>query len=169
MGQEADSRLILMHALQLPADPGLMPIPVPVTAGIDFSEFRRDAVARLRQGLPLDAVFRCRPETLVVEGRPAEAILETAHRENVKLIVMGLQARGALDRLIFGSTTRRVMQAASCPVLSIRAGQDAEPWPAWPPRTATHESAHDGERNAVDATMSDTRSEENASQKIDAR
>ena len=62
----------------------------------------------------------------------ADAILGTAVRENVKLIVMGVQARGALDRLIFGSTTRRVMQAATCPVLSIRARHDAEPWPAWP-------------------------------------
>jgi len=45
---------------------------------------------------------------------------------------MGVQAHGALDRLLFGSTTRRVMQAAMCPVLSIRAGQAAEPWPVWP-------------------------------------
>ena len=63
----------------------------------------------------------------MAEGRPADAILETAVRENVKLIVMGVQTRGALDRLLFGSTTRRVMQAATCPVLSIRGGQAAGP------------------------------------------
>ena len=130
MGQEADARLILLHALQLPNwDPGMAPVPFPVSARIDFSAFRKDALARLKRGLPADAVFRCRPETLVVEGRPADAILETADRENVKLIVMGVQTRGALDRLLFGSTTRRVMQAATCPVLSIRGGQAAAPWP----------------------------------------
>jgi hypothetical protein len=110
-------------------------MPFPVSARIDWSEFRKDALGRLRHGLPSDAVFRCRPEAMVAEGRPADAILETAYRENVKLIVMGVQARGALDRLLFGSTTRRVIQAAVCPVLSIRAGQDAEPWPAWPLRS----------------------------------
>jgi len=83
-------------------------------------------LARLKRGLPADAVFRCRPEAVIEEGRPADAILETAAREDVKLIVMGVQARGALDRLIFGSTTRRVMQVATCPVLSIRACEAAE-------------------------------------------
>ena len=131
MGQEADARLILLHALQLPrVDQG--PVPPSASPRTDGSESRKEAHARLRHGLPSDAVFRCRPEAIVVEGRPADAILETAYRENVKLIVMGVQARGALDRLLFGSTTRRVMQASLCPVLSIRAGADAKPWPAWP-------------------------------------
>jgi len=131
MGQEADARLILLHAWQRRrVDEGR--VPPPASARVDGSASRQDALARLRHGLPVDAVFRCRPEAIVVEGRPADAILETAAREHVKLIVMGVQARGALDRLLFGSTTRRVMQAAACPVLSIRAGQDARPWPAWP-------------------------------------
>jgi nucleotide-binding universal stress UspA family protein len=131
MGQEADARLILLHALQRRrVDEGR--VPPAASARVDGSASRQDALARLRHGLPGDAVFRCRPEAIVVEGRPADAILETASREHVKLIVMGVQARGALDRLLFGSTTRRVMQAAACPVLSIRAGQGAKPWPAWP-------------------------------------
>jgi nucleotide-binding universal stress UspA family protein len=133
MGQEADARLILLHALQPPQlDPGITPVPFPLSARLDSSESRNDALAKLRRGLPGDATFRCRPEALVVDGRPADAILETADRENVKLIVMGIQTRGALARLLFGSTTRRVMQAAKCPVLSIRGGQAAEAWPAAP-------------------------------------
>jgi nucleotide-binding universal stress UspA family protein len=133
MGQEADARLMVLHALQVPnLDPGITPWSLPVSARIDFAEFRKDALARLKRGLPADAVFRCRPEALVAEGRAADAILQTADRENVKLIVMGVQTRGALDRLLFGSTTRRVMQAATCPVLSIRGGPATEPWPASP-------------------------------------
>ena len=130
MGQEADARLIALHALQVPhLNPGLTPFPLPVSARFDFAEYRKDALARLKRGFPADAVFRCRPETIVVEGRPADAILESADRENVTLIVMGVQSRGPLDRLLFGSTTRRVMQAATCPVLSIRAGKADAPWP----------------------------------------
>jgi nucleotide-binding universal stress UspA family protein len=132
MGQEADARVILFHALPPPpVDGGIAPVPFPTSGGIDWSERRIDALARLKRGLPADAVFRCRPELAVAEGHAAEAILETAYREDVKLIVMGVQSRGALDRLIFGSTTRRVMQAAACPVLSIRADRAAESPPAW--------------------------------------
>ena len=127
MGQEADARLILLHALQLPDfDPGIVPVPRPVSARTEYSTFRKDALRRLKCGLPADAVFRCRPELFVAEGRPADVILQTASREDAKLIVMGVQTRGALDRLIFGSTTRSVMHAATCPVLSIRASPGAE-------------------------------------------
>lgn len=130
IGQESDARVILLHALDLhDFDAGIASVASLMPSRIDRSEFRKDALARLKRALPADAVFRCRPETLVVDRRPADAILETADREDVKLIVMGVQSRGALDRLLFGSTTRRVMQAAACPVLSIRASEASEPWP----------------------------------------
>jgi nucleotide-binding universal stress UspA family protein len=119
VAQEADSRLILLHALDIPD----------AYSRIDPAEFRNDALARLKRGLPSDAVFRCRPEPLVAMGRPADAILETARDEGVKLIVMGVQSGGAIDRLLFGSTTRRVITSATCPVLSIRSGPESKPWP----------------------------------------
>jgi nucleotide-binding universal stress UspA family protein len=123
---------MLFHALQRPhIDAGITPLPFPTSGGIDSSERRKDALATLKRALPADVVFRCRPELVVVEGHAADAILETAYREDVKLIVMGVQSRGALDRLIFGSTTRRVMQSAACPVLSIRSNQATESWTAW--------------------------------------
>ncbi len=133
MAQEADARLLLLHALELPhVHTGVPPMPATIEDAIDRGALRRGAAARLRRGLPEDAVFRCHPEVLVVEGHPADAILQIAHDEDVKLIVMGAQTRGALDRMLFGSTTRRVIQAARCPVLSARAGQHAAPWVAWP-------------------------------------
>lgn len=92
-------------------------------------------MGRLKRGLPAGAVFRCHPEVVVADGNPAEAILQIAEGENVDLIVMGVTSRGAIDRLVFGSTTRRVIQAARCPVLSVRASQGAEPWIMWPSRT----------------------------------
>jgi nucleotide-binding universal stress UspA family protein len=129
VAQEADARLILLHALQVPqVESGRVPMPRAVNDVMDTFEIRRQALARLERGLPSDAVFRCRPESLVVEGDPADAILRVAHNENAKLIVMGVQARSAIDRLLFGSITRGVMQAARCPVLSVRAHQAAEPW-----------------------------------------
>jgi nucleotide-binding universal stress UspA family protein len=132
MGQEADARVILLHALQTPhVDVGITPMPFPTSGDSDMWEVRTDARARLRRGLPADAAFRCRPELVVMEGHAADAILETASREDVKLIVMGVQSRSAFGRLIFGSTTRRVMQSAACPVLSVRANQAAGSWPAW--------------------------------------
>jgi nucleotide-binding universal stress UspA family protein len=33
---------------------------------------------------------------------------------------MGIQGRGAVDRMVFGSTTQQVARQASCPVLTLR-------------------------------------------------
>ena len=62
-------------------------------------------------------------------GDPSDAILRIATDNKVKLIVMGIQSRSATDLAVFGSTTRRVIQAARCPVLSIRAEKHEEGWP----------------------------------------
>jgi len=113
----------------------------------------RSPAARLRTQTPVPVHFRrrsrlwsdsnedCRQtrsfaadlNQSLLEGSPPDAILESAYTEKVKLIVMGIQTRGALDRIRFGSTTRRVIRAAVCPVLSIRADRAAVPGPAWPP------------------------------------
>ena len=39
---------------------------------------------------------------------------------------MGVQGRGAMDLLTFGSNTHDVIRAASCPVLTIRVNAAAE-------------------------------------------
>ena len=65
-----------------------------------------------------------------VQGNPAETILRVADEHKVKLIVMGVHSRGAIDRMLFGSTTRQVIHSARCPVLPVRANQHDEPWAA---------------------------------------
>jgi nucleotide-binding universal stress UspA family protein len=133
MAQEADARLLLLHAIEAPpVRTGVLPMPATLEDAIDRADLRRSAAGRLRRGLPEDAVFRCHPEVLVVDGHPADSILQVAHDEDVKLIVMGAQTRGTIDRMLFGSTTRRVTQGARSPVLSVRADEHAAPWVAWP-------------------------------------
>jgi nucleotide-binding universal stress UspA family protein len=133
VAQETDARLILLHALDLPTiDSGLMPLQPIIVDPIDRTGWRRKALARLKAGLSDDVAFRCHPEVLVVPGNPSETILRVAEENDVKLIVMGVHSRGAIDRMLFGSTTRQVIHAARWPVLSVRAKQGDEPWPAAP-------------------------------------
>jgi nucleotide-binding universal stress UspA family protein len=125
--EHADARLILLHVLQGPAfaDGAL---PLPVVAEIDADDWRREALARLEHGLPEDARSRGRHQALVMSGRPSENILRIAQEEHAGLIIMGVQSRGTIDRLLFESTTREVIHAAQCPVLSIRANKNDPPW-----------------------------------------
>jgi len=54
--------------------------------------------------------------------QPDDAIVQTALRNNVDLIVMGSRGRTGLARLLMGSVTERVIGQAPCPVLVVKKG-----------------------------------------------
>ncbi len=59
-------------------------------------------------------------ETKVEFGNPAKIILEFAKEGQIDLIIMGTQGRKGVERAIFGSVALKVVQAAPCPVVTIR-------------------------------------------------
>jgi nucleotide-binding universal stress UspA family protein len=63
----------------------------------------------------------------VVQGKAHRQIVAVAEQHGVDLIVMGVHGHGALDRMVFGSTTHQVVRAAPCPVLSVRPPAGSEP------------------------------------------
>jgi nucleotide-binding universal stress UspA family protein len=58
--------------------------------------------------------------TSLVEGRPADEIIETAQQESIDLIVMGSRGVGGIRQLVLGSVSDRVADGAPCPVLIVR-------------------------------------------------
>lgn len=60
------------------------------------------------------------PHTSILEGPPAEAILNVAETRQVDLIVMGSRGLGRLTGLLLGSQSQKVVSHAKCPVLIVR-------------------------------------------------
>ena len=120
LAEEADARLTLLHVVELP--PVLTQEP-PIV-GVDPTRIREAAAAdarrRLHDLIPDLARTYCTVETAVVEGRAHREILRHAVEQQSDLVVMGGHGRGAIDRLVFGSTTHHVIRAAPCPVLAVR-------------------------------------------------
>ena len=56
----------------------------------------------------------------LVTGAPAEQIIRQAKRWRADLIVMGTHGRSGIGRAFMGSVAERVLQHASCPVLTAR-------------------------------------------------
>lgn len=56
----------------------------------------------------------------MIEGSPAEAIIEVAKIRRSDLIVMGSRGRGRLVGLLLGSNSQKVVSHAPCPVLIVR-------------------------------------------------
>jgi len=80
-----------------------------------IQEMRKKLEALVTQEKPPDMGI----ETLVLEGKPFERILEIAQTRDMDLIILNLQSKGLLERAFLGSTAERVVRVAPIPVLSI--------------------------------------------------
>jgi nucleotide-binding universal stress UspA family protein len=58
--------------------------------------------------------------TELIEGSPAEAIINVAKTRGSTVIVMGSRGMSAIAELVLGSTSHKVVSHASCPVLVVR-------------------------------------------------
>ena len=68
-------------------------------------------------------------DTAVMTGLVDGAILDSAEQSAADVMVMGVPRRSWLDRLVFGSTLRRVLRRARIPVLVVPVTAGAHPWP----------------------------------------
>ncbi|TGL60210.1 universal stress protein [Leptospira ognonensis] len=57
---------------------------------------------------------------VVVEGYPAEEIINVSESEKVDMIVMGSRGHGVIGRFLVGSVSDRVVHHASCSVTVVR-------------------------------------------------
>jgi nucleotide-binding universal stress UspA family protein len=67
----------------------------------------------------------CNVKRVLLEGDPAERIVEYAHAEHVDLIVMPTHGYGTFRRFILGSNTAKILHDAECPVWTGVHLQDA--------------------------------------------
>ncbi len=63
------------------------------------------------------------PVRAMAMGRPEHAIVETARRDDVDLVVVGHRGVSGMARVLLGSVSERVAQHASCSVLVARPGE----------------------------------------------
>jgi nucleotide-binding universal stress UspA family protein len=57
--------------------------------------------------------------TELIEGSPAEAIIEVAATRSSDVIVMGSRGRGRIAGALLGSNSQKVVSHAPCPVLIV--------------------------------------------------
>lgn len=124
--QEADAELILLHVVE--ALPELYELSMGAHVNITAlrTAVEADGLERLKALVPKNAQTYSTVQTVVSEGRASMEILRLAHDRQCDLVVLGVQGRGPIDRMIFGSTTHEVIRRAMCPVLTVRAASAQE-------------------------------------------
>jgi nucleotide-binding universal stress UspA family protein len=59
-------------------------------------------------------------EEMIARGKPADVILGVAEKDGADLIVIGSLGMSAIERVLIGSVSDKVMRHAKCPVLMVR-------------------------------------------------
>lgn len=98
----------------------------PITAAQDMSEYQekmkeiyasslREVEEDIRETFP-DLVVT----TKLMEGRPSSTIVEEAEEDQIDLIVIGSRGIGGITGWILGSTSRRVVESCTKPILVVK-------------------------------------------------
>jgi nucleotide-binding universal stress UspA family protein len=117
---ENDARVTLLHVVENLPEPTDFPsfLALPETDSL-----RRAALAQARERLgravPEGARDVCDVSERVEAGKAAREILRLANELDADLIVVGAHARRSAGRMLFGSTSSRVVRQAPCPVLVV--------------------------------------------------
>lgn len=93
-------------------------------SGIHYSEdvcgmekSAHDATGRIKQ-LCDQAGVPC--EEIIAPGKPADVIVNVAEKVGADLIVIGSIGMSAIERVLIGSVSDKVIRHAKCPVLLVR-------------------------------------------------
>ena len=130
MAQYFSAELTVLH-VHLSPQPAIWPYEGmgmnPIEAGLSLEESialrQSELAAEARAVLPEDLDLKLE----VLEGDPAEVILEKADMHQCDMIVLAPHGHGRLRTAIFGSTAERVVRDSPCPVVTMHAGQESEP------------------------------------------
>lgn len=121
LARRPQHRILLVHAFHLA--PSVVPFTgfgdvIPPTFSDDAQAIAEEAAKPLvdrlrRRGFDVEAVIQ--------RGDPAEVVLGLAARRDVDVIAIATHSRSPLRRFLLGSTTLRVVEYATCPVLTVHA------------------------------------------------
>lgn len=107
LAAEHNSELTLLHVLE----------DTPESARVKEKIAKANEV--LRKLLPPEAHKRYRIATTVRIGRAYQEIVQLASEMDADLVIAAVRGRNALDLVVFGSTTYRVIQLGTFPVLAV--------------------------------------------------
>jgi nucleotide-binding universal stress UspA family protein len=116
--------LTVMDALTV-APPTFYAIPGAIFNIEKFEKYYKAATSKTDLMLR-DEVFRCKEQGThadyeIITGSPGDTILEFAKKKKIDLIVMGSQGLSGIRKIkALGSTSRKVSELSTCPVLLVR-------------------------------------------------
>jgi nucleotide-binding universal stress UspA family protein len=113
LAKRYESRLVLVHILPIEGA-------VEGESGPLMSDAIRHSAEKRMVKLETAADLKSLPhESIIRSGDSWEVISQLLRDKHIDLVVMGTHGRGALKKLILGSTAEKIIRHAACPVLTV--------------------------------------------------
>jgi len=106
LAAEYNSELTFVHVLE----------DIPKSTRVEETAKANEDLDKL---IPAQAKKSYRIATTVRIGRAYKEIIQLACEKDADLVIMAVRGHNALDLAVFGSTTYRVIQLGTCPVLAV--------------------------------------------------
>ena len=129
IAKKFDAELILVAVVQrmmIPIFPDEGFGAVPLSAAKDMAQYQ-DKMRVLYQNVLKEAEEKVKEEypgvkteSILKEGRPSATLVEQAEKDDVDIIVMGSRGIGGYTGWILGSTSRRVVDSCTKPILIVK-------------------------------------------------
>lgn len=117
LAQATQSRILLFHVYHIPVPPTDELIMANIK---NADEYQEENASRIREEI---SFLKEHSEVLVegkaVEGLAVDEISELEKREKPYLIIMGMQAAGAMSEFLFGSVTTDLIRKTETPVIIV--------------------------------------------------
>ncbi len=122
LAQQFAAELWVIHVV-MPVTSMPVPTVFPEAVNVPGVQLEMETAARqaLDDTLANHVPAAVRAHSMVLEGDPADEIERFVPDHGIDLIVISTHGHSGLERLMFGSVAQRVIRAAPCAVLSIRA------------------------------------------------
>ena len=117
LARQTGGAIHLMYVVAFPIDVTSWPATYWVELGAVRDQLRRDAEREL--AARATSISGTEVTTEVIDGSPAQTIVDSAAARGCHLIVMGTHGRGGWSRLFLGSVAASVLRTARCPVLTV--------------------------------------------------
>ncbi len=136
LARQHGAKIVVVHAIEPLSDFGQSLIAQYISPDDSeemHSKAREQARARIKERIEQLCARECTSATdcqnvvgsiQIVDGQPAQAILEAAKDCSADLIVMGSQRHTLVGEVMLGSTTRKVLHTADQPVLVVKVPKD---------------------------------------------
>ena len=118
--------LAVVHRVMIPIFPDEGYGAAPLSAAKDMAQYQ-DKMRELYQNVLSKAEEKIREEypgvkfeSILKEGRPSATIVEQAENTDVDIIVIGSRGIGGITGWILGSTSRRVVDSCTKPILVVK-------------------------------------------------